>query len=134
MGLVRGIVWIGFGMPWFTWGCDGPFLDTLGHHEGEQERSNATTHIKHRRPWFSRLLDGHERESWRLMVLMLGLVWAPLGLCWAALRVGLGIHWATWGCHGSFVDTLMKHEGEQRQPNLEIREEPCKNHGFSSLR
>ena len=53
------------------------------------------------------------KEFGKLMVLMLGLVWAPLGLCWAAPRVGLGIHWATWGCHGPFFNTLMTPKGEQ---------------------
>ena len=74
------------------------------------------------------------REFGKLMVLMLGLVWAPLGLCWAAPRVGLGIHWATWGCHGPFLDTLMTHTGEHRQPKLEMREKSCTYHGFRALR
>ena len=61
LGLVRCIVLVGFGMPWGTWDFDGPFVDTLGHHEGEQKQSiTTTTHMNLGISWFSRLLDGHE--------------------------------------------------------------------------
>ena len=63
-------------------------------------------------------------------------VWAILGhvgRCWVALGTGLGIHWATWGCHGPSLDTLMQYEGEHRQPYSEICENRNNNNDCRSL-
>ena len=96
LGLVRGIVWVGFGMPWCTWGCDGPFLDTLGQHEGEQEQSNTTTYINHVKPWCSRPLDGHGR------------VWETHG---AHAGACLGPSWALLGCSAGRFGHPLGHVG-----------------------
>ena len=56
-----------------------------------------------------------------------------LGPCWVVLLAGLGIHWATWRCHGQSLGTQRQHEGRQKQPHANICKIHNKNHRFGGL-
>jgi hypothetical protein len=115
----------GVGIHWTTLGCHGPSLDTLMQHEGAQRPPYLKMCSK--RP--SNLNDvrglGQDmKEVWRLVFRPMR---GHLGPCCVALGTGLGIHWATRGCHGQSLGTWRHHGGKQKQPNVNMGKNPSNN-------
>ena len=98
------------------------------------EVREGSTCVNHGTPWFSRPLDGHEgvlkaHGARAHAGACLGPSWALLGCSAGRFGHPLGML----GCHGPFLDALMQHEGEQRQPNLEIHDNQYKYDGVRVL-